>query len=507
MHPAKFARLMRVAIIGRPNVGKSSLFNRLIGRQHALVYNKPGVTRDCLFEKAEYGGFTFEVVDTAGLDDGVDMQEDEAEMRKAGPQMKASGIGRWPAHLLTEALENTSLVVKSSDLVLFMVDQRVGLTPLDWQFARWLAMKNKPTLLISNKADGNVSPLDENLANISVTGMKDVKKLGLGEPLHISATQNEGMSELIMHMAPIIMGVDRKNRQISTEWKSEEERRLRLLILGRPNVGKSTLVNALVETQADEKKEDFVPLLVGPEPGITRDPVSVIFEHQGQQIEVIDTAGLRKKGKTMQHGDAIDIKTSYASLKRVPRADLVILLLEINKQTGLLTEQDITLATEVIKEGKAILVAVNKCDTLSKEELANVKKSSPRILNMCFNQLGEVPTVFISSQNRLGLKQLMTEAISLHEKSRTKLSTADLQRWVHDIKRIGKMSPPTFPNLKFARQVDTKPPTIVLTCSRSVRSTTAYMAYLTNDFRRTFGLDGVPLRILLREELSQAKKQ
>uniref|UniRef100_A0A7S0F536 GTPase Der n=1 Tax=Hanusia phi TaxID=3032 RepID=A0A7S0F536_9CRYP len=358
-------------------------------------------------------------------------------------------------------------------------------------------MKNKPTLLISNKSDGNVSPLDE----------KDVKKLGLGNPLHISATQNEGMSELIMHISPIIFGVERRNREISPEWRSDQERRLRLLILGRPNVGKSTLVNALVQTQSDEAREDYVPLLVGPEPGITRDPVSVIFEHQGEQIEVIDTAGLRKKGKTMQHGDAIDIKTSYASLKRMSHADLVVLLLEVNKQTGMLTEQDITLASEVISEGKAILVAVNKCDLLSKQELNNTKKASAKFLSATFNQLGDIPTVFISSQNRQGMKELLDQAIDLHAKSRKKFSTADLQRWLRDIKRIGKMSPPTFPNLKFARQVDARPPTIVVTCSRSMKSTAAYMAYLTNDFRKTFGLDGVPIRLMLREEQSQPKKQ
>lgn len=508
---AGWSRNFRVAIIGRPNVGKSSLFNRLCGKQIALVYDKPGVTRDSIEGTAFIGGLEFQLTDTAGLDDGGDLQGEGMHIEKVGSLMAASGIGRWPTHLLTKALLRTEQVVQESDVVLFLVDAKFGVTPVDIQFARWVNKQGRPALLLANKSEGNIDELRGD----------DLHLMGMGEPLYCSVTQNEGVSQLITMLSPLASYFSDPS-VVGTS--GSPEKFPRVLILGRPNVGKSTLVNALIDVSQVPATDGAgggggggsggvlggvagkSKVLVGPEPGVTRDPVSVFIYHKLRRIELIDTAGLRKKAKTMLHGDVIDIKTSNATLRKLKETDVAVLMLDASEASMLLTSQDLIIANEVITGGKALVIAVNKTDLLTKGEIKALIRDQSAALGSKLPQLGECPVVMMSAEKGSNISLLVDTVLKSHDTWRSRVSTTELMRWITDLKRIGKMGGQGHPNPKFARQVDTGPPTFVILCTRAAKSSAAYMAFLTNSLRATFNLHGVPVRVVLRDANAAARQ-
>jgi len=482
--PSIQERSFRVAIIGRPNVGKSALFNRLVGKRQALVHNKPGVTRDCMEGTANLGPIQFQVVDTAGLDDGVDMQGQDMDYSENAPQKKASGIGRWPAHLLSSALSNTTEIVKASDVVLFVVDTRTGLTPLDHQFAKWANRLGRATLLVSNKCDGNTNELEAAM----------VHKLGLGEPLYVSAEHKEGLSELTTLLLPFALRSEPLT-PVEDSLTPEEALLPRFAILGKPNAGKSTLVNTL----SQDSREGMPPLLVGPEPGITRDPINLTITYNGERMVLVDTAGLRKKGRVISMGDQVDIATSAASMRKIKEVDVCLVLLDASRQDQLMHQQDLAIINAVIDAGKGLVLVVNKSDTLSEQQKHRILKTKDAMLADRLSEIGQVPLVCVSGQTGEGLANLMETALEVHRRFRFKASSNVLMRWLVDLKRVGVASRLSDPTLKFARQVDSAPPTFVISCSRAEKASGPFLAFLRNSLRDRFGLDGIPLNIHVRE--------
>ncbi|MCI0431729.1 MAG: ribosome biogenesis GTPase Der [Rhodospirillales bacterium] len=445
---------LTVAIVGRPNVGKSTLFNRLVGKRLALVDDTPGVTRDRREGRARLGDLEFTVIDTAGLEEAKS--------------------GTLPARMLA----HTQRAIAKANLVLFLVDARAGLTPQDEHFARLLRRARASVVLVANKSEGGAA----------AAGIAEAYRLGLGEPVAISAEHGEGMADLYERIAPLAAsssGAQEAEAAATPEdAEATPEGPLQLAIVGRPNVGKSTLVNRLI---GEER------LLTGPEAGITRDAIAVDWEWRGRKLRLVDTAGLRRRARVeakLEKLSAVD------ALRAIRFAEVVVLVLDAAEG---LEKQDLTIARLVEEEGRALVIAANKWDLVA-NKLAARRKLRDRI-EASLSQVKGVPVVTLSALTDHNLDRLLKAVIEAYEAWNRRVSTATLNRWLEEA--TAAHPPPTVSGrrirLRYMTQVKARPPTFALFASRVEELPESYPRYLVNGIRKTFDVHGVPLRLHLRK--------
>lgn len=454
-----------VIIIGRPNVGKSTLFNRLVGKRLALVDDQPGVTRDRRMGDAEIAGMQFTVVDTAGW-------EDEDELTLPGRMRK-----------------QTEASLEGADAALFVVDARAGLTPLDNEIARYLREHDVPIVLVANKAEGSAGE----------SGVLEAYSLGFGDPVPMSAEHGEGIADLFGGLWPIIgdraEAAEVRTAQTDGEGEYTEEEAdaplgpLKLAIVGRPNAGKSTLINRLL----DEDR-----LLTGPEAGITRDSIAIDWKWtdpksgETRDIRLIDTAGMRKRRNVVEKLE----KLSVADARRaVDFAEVVVLLLDATQG---LEHQDLKIASHVLEEGRALMVAINKWDVA--EEPSALFNGIKDALHDGLAQVRGVPVFSVSAKTGRGLDTMLAAAFTLRDSWSKRVSTAALNRWFDDALDA---NPPPAPGgrrikLRYITQAGTRPPRFVIFGSRLDDLPKSYERYLVNGIRAKLGFDAVPVRVTLK---------
>ncbi|WP_212525828.1 ribosome biogenesis GTPase Der [Actibacterium sp. MT2.3-13A] len=458
-----------LAIVGRPNVGKSTLFNRLVGKRLALVDDQPGVTRDLREGEARLGDLRFTVIDTAGLEEATD-DSLQGRMRR-----------------LTER------AVDMADVCLFMIDARAGVLPSDEVFADILRRRSAHVILAANKAEGAAAD----------AGVLEAYGLGLGEPIRLSAEHGEGLAELLAVLMPIAdeyarreaenapetdVDVDEEGDEAEGPRVPTREKPLQVAVVGRPNAGKSTLINALI---GEEK------MLTGPEAGITRDAISTQFDWEGLPTRIWDTAGMRKKAKVQEKLERLSVSDA---LRAVKFAEVVVVLLDVEIP---FEQQDLRIADLAEREGRAVVVAVNKWDLEGEKQdkLRELKEEFARLLP----QLKGAPLVTVSARTGRGLDRLRGAVIRAHEVWNRRVPTAQLNRWLAG---MVEAHPPPAPGgkrikLRYMTQVKTRPPGFVAMCSHPEKLPDSYRRYLINGLREDFDMPGTPIRLTLR---SQADK-
>jgi GTP-binding protein len=439
-----------VAIVGRPNVGKSTLFNRLAGKRLALVDDQPGLTRDRREADAELGTSTIRLIDTAGLEHG-------------------------DAGLTARMREQTVEAIKQADLVVFLIDARAGIVASDEIFAELVRSSGKPVIVAANKVEGRAAE----------AGMYEAFSLGLGEPLPISAEHDIGigeLSDLIQQSARVDGGAE-----IAEETGEEDETAvhpLRIAVVGRPNVGKSTLVNAIL---GEER------MITGPEAGITRDAIAIDLERQGRLLRLFDTAGLRRKMR--MEGTAEELSVGD-TLKAIKFAEIVVLLLDAERP---FEKQDLQIADLIVQEGRALVIAVNKWDLVraSQARLAELRETCERLLP----QIKGVAFVPVSALTGKGIDKLVGAVLAADALWNKRQPTHALNQWLREA--VDAHSPPAVSGrrikLRYITQSNARPPTFVLFCSRPKALPDSYVRYLVNSLRETFDLPGVPIRLHLRK--------
>ncbi len=445
--------VLKIAIVGRPNVGKSTLFNRLAGRKVAIVHDKPGVTRDRREAAATLQDLKFRVIDTAGYEYS---NEDNLEKRM------------W---------EQTQRAINDADASLLMYDVRDGVQPYDEHLADLLRKSGKPVILLANKCEGRL--LEESVY--------EAYKLGFGAPIPFSAEHGLGLQDLYDALQEI--NENKSNNEPSQEENVpsddvSKQKPIQLAIVGRPNVGKSTLVNALLK---DER------MLTGPEAGVTRDAITSEWTYDGRRINLVDTAGLRRQSKV---DDSLE-KMSAASTKHAAfMAQVVVLVLDGN---AVLDKQDLTIARQVIDEGRALVIAVNKWDIANRQEA--LQKLNDK-LQTSLAQVEGVPTVTISALKNENLDKLMRAVFKVYDRWNTRIPTSPLNQWFADM--IDKYPPPLGKNkrrikLRYITQAKTRPPAFYIFSSNPEGLPDAYLRYLVHQLRETFNLGGVPIRMTVRK--------
>ena len=461
-----------LAIVGRPNVGKSTLFNRLVGKRLALVDDQPGVTRDLREGDARLGDMRFTVIDTAGLEEATDASL-EGRMRR-----------------LTER------AVDMADVVLFVVDARVGILPADEVFAEILRRRAANVILAANKAEGRAGE----------SGLIEAYSLGLGEPVRLSAEHGEGMGELLEALRPVEEANRAKEMTVAAEAPETDvtldpddeggfvvreptaARPLQIAVVGRPNAGKSTLINQLLG-------EDR--LLTGPEAGITRDAISLPLDWDGLPVRIFDTAGMRKKARVQEKLEKLSVADG---LRAVKFAEVVLVLLDAAIP---FEQQDLRIADLAEREGRAVVVAVNKWDleTEKNEKLAELKEAFDRLLP----QLRGAPLVTVSAKTGRGMERLRAAVRSAYDVWNRRVTTAQLNRWLAGMLEA---HPPPAPGgrrikLRYMTQAKTRPPGFVVMCSHPDKLTETYKRYLINGLRQDFDMPGTPIRLTFRGQGDQ----
>lgn len=457
----------KLAIVGRPNVGKSTLFNRLVGRKLALVDNQPGVTRDLREGAARLGHLNFTVIDTAGLEEVTD-ESLQGRMRR-----------------LTER------AVDMADACLFMIDARIGVTPTDEVFADILRKRNAHVFLVANKGEGRAAD----------GGVIEAYSLGLGEPLRMSAEHGEGMGELAVMLAPLIdvsaekpeeepsIDVDLAEGEADVEYRLPTVKKpLQVAVIGRPNAGKSTLINKIL---GEER------LLTGPEAGITRDAISLKLDWDGVPTRIFDTAGMRKKAKVQEKLEKLSVSDG---LRAVKFAEVVVVLLDVDSP---FEQQDLRIADLAEREGRAVVVAVNKWD------LEPDKQAKLRALREAFErllpQLRGAPLITVSAKTGRGLDRLQEAVMRAHEVWNRRINTSHLNRWLSG---MVEAHPPPAPGgrrikLRYITQAKTRPPGFVVMCSYPDKIAESYSRYLVNGLREDFDMPGTPIRLWMRGQGDQ----
>lgn len=448
---------IKVAIIGRPNVGKSTLFNRLAGRKIALVHDMPGVTRDRKEADAKLRDLVLKIVDTAGYEFS---KTDNLEQRM------------W---------KQTERAINEADVCLFLFDAREGLHPYDEHLAGLVRASGKPVILLANKCEGKLQE----------DSIHEAFKLGLGQPIPFSAEHGLGLEDLYDELKEFDKKEEAPNgdadddTEESADGEDEKDNRpIQVAIVGRPNVGKSTLVNALLN---DER------MLTGPEAGVTRDAITSAWEWKGQKFNLVDTAGLRRQSKIESSVE----KMSAASSKHAAfMAQVVVLVLDAD---AVLDKQDLTIARKVLDEGRAMVIAVNKWD------IANRKESLDRLndkLASSLTQAEGIPTVTISALKKEGLDKLMSAVMKVYKRWNFRVPTAPLNKWFQDV--LDNNPPPLGKNkrrikLRYITQAKIRPPAFYIFSSNPEGLPDSYLRYLINDLKETFDMKGIPVRVTVRK--------
>ena len=454
---------LKIAIVGRPNVGKSTLFNRLVGKKLALVHDLPGVTRDRKEAPAKLKDLELTVIDTAGYE--------EAPTGKMEERM-------W---------QQTRRAIDEADAVLFLFDARAGMQAYDEHFADLVRRSKKPVLLLANKCEGKAQE----------QGIYEAYKLGLGEPIIFSAEHSIGFDTLYLELKQIeeqLSAAESDSREFSDDTADDmaaeesvenlKKRPIQIAIVGRPNVGKSTLVNALLN---DER------MLTGPEAGLTRDAITSQLNWKGWTLNLVDTAGLRRQAKI---SGAIEKMSVESTLYAANMAQVAILMLDAD---GVLDKQDLTIARKILDEGRALVIALNKWDIADKKEA--LQKLNDK-LETSLTQAEGVPTVTISALKKKGLDKLLSAVIKAYERWNVRIPTAPLNKWFQDVQEqnpapLGKNKRRI--KLRYITQAKTRPPSFYIFSSNPEGLPDSYLRYLTNQLRESFDLRGIPLRITVRK--------
>ncbi len=443
---------LHVAIAGRPNVGKSTLFNKLVGKKMSIVDDTPGVTRDYRMAAARVGQLRFIAIDTAGLEEGT--------------EQSISGRMRY----------QTDQALELADVVLFMIDGRDGVTEADRHFAEILRRQSLPIILCVNKCEGKKGQ----------DGLYGAFELGFGNPIEMSAEHNIGMADLEealrdYEVDDTVDGIEEE--ELDEEGAEEDDRPIHLAIVGRPNVGKSTLLNALVG-------EDRA--MTGAEPGITRDAIAVPWEMDGQKFRLVDTAGMRKKAKVQDKLEKMSLDDTFRAIRL---AHVVVLVLDGNM---ILDKQDLSIARMVTDEGRALVVCVNKWDAVDdkQEALLDLKEK----LGQSMPQVKDVPFVTISALYEKNLPKLMAAVKNIYDIWNRRVSTGKLNRWIEGM--VSAHPPPLVSgkpnNLKYMTQAKARPPTFAVFTSKPNDVPDSYKRYLVNGLREDFDMPGVPIRIAFK---------
>lgn len=447
--------LFKLAIVGRPNVGKSTLFNRLVGKKLALVDDRPGVTRDRREGLGRLAELTFTLVDTAGLE--------EADADSLAGRMR----------------RQTQQAIADADIILFMIDARAGLTPADEAFARLVRTSGKPVILLANKAEGRAG----------LDGAYEAFKLGLGDPVPVSAEHGEGLGDLYdalaaMRPAPAVEPQSEEESALSEEdGEAQADRALRVAIVGRPNAGKSTLINKLI---GEER------LLTGPEAGITRDSISIDWEWRGQKIRLHDTAGLRRKSRVEEKLEKLAVADA---LRAIRFAEVVIVLLDA---TIPFEKQDLSIVDLIEKEGRAVVIGLNKWDLVADQPslLQTLREEAARLLP----QIKGVSIIPLSGFTGQGLDRLIETCLKAAEVWNRRVPTARLNRWLSSA--LASHPPPAVSGrrikIRYVTQAKSRPPHFALFGNQLDALPAAYTRYLVNSMRESFELPGVPIRLSLR---------
>jgi GTPase len=440
-----------IAIVGRPNVGKSTLFNRLVGKRLALVDDQPGLTRDRREAESSIAGRAVRLIDTAGLEAGED-------------------------GLTARMREQTKAAIDQADLVLFLIDARAGLTGADETFAELVRRSGKSVILAANKCEGRAAE----------PGRLEAFALGLGDPLPISAEHGTGLSDLADAIEQLA-GEEpaRASGGVEVlEEEEEDEHPLRIAIVGRPNVGKSTLVNSLLGQER---------LITGPEAGITRDAIAVELDWKGRPLRLFDTAGLRRKMR--MEGKAEELSVGDA-LRAIRFAEVVVLVLDCEQS---FEKQDLQIADLIMEEGRALVIALNKWDLVREPQkrLAELRETCERLLP----QIRGVPLVPVSGLTGRGLDKLLAAVFVAEELWNRRLPTRALNEWLQGA--VEAHPPPAVAGrrikLRYMTEANARPPTFILFCSRPKAVPDSYSRYLVNALRETFDMKGVPIRLHLRK--------
>jgi GTP-binding protein len=449
-----------IAIIGRPNVGKSTLFNRLVGQKLALVDDQPGVTRDRREGVGRLGDLEFTLIDTAGLDKGE------------------------RGSLTARMQEQTEVAIASADALMFVIDARAGLTPNDRAFADFARRANKPVVLVANKSEGKAGE----------DGAMESYALGLGDPIPISAEHGEGLSDLydaLRVLMPEPVETDDEDEEsdefenVDGDDESLSTRPIRVAVLGRPNAGKSTLINRLL---GEER------LLTSPEAGTTRDSIAVDVTWKGREFRVFDTAGLRRRSRIEDKLEKLSVSDA---LRAVRFAEVVVLMMDAQNK---FEEQDLRLADLIEREGRAIVIAVNKWDLMDRapSQIAKLREDADHLLP----QVKGMPVVAVSGMMGEGIDRLMSAIEDAYGVWNRRVSTASLNRWFEQA--VQNNPPPAVSGrrlkLNYITQTKARPPSFVVFCSRADAVPESYMRYLVNSLRGFFELPGTPIRITLREK-------
>lgn len=465
-----------IAIVGRPNVGKSTLFNRLVGRKMAIVDDTPGVTRDRRYGEASLAGVRFDIIDTAGMDEG-----DETSLNR-------------------RMLNQTREAIAEADAVLFVIDARAGITPLDATYAQESRASGKKVILVANKAEGKA-------ANDI---MADLYSLGFTHVARISAEHGEGMADLFdelrdalggafVHHASdedmaehdeeaIVADIDLdeiiSDDDAPVTYDARDDERIQIAVVGRPNAGKSTLINALIG-------EDR--LLTGPEAGITRDAIRLPFFYHGREFRLVDTAGMRKRAKVHHKLEKLAV---YDSIRSITYAHVVVVLLDA---AAPLEKQDAQIASLVAREGRACVIAVNKWDEVKKGKKEFLEELR-FMLNEQLAQVAGIPVVPISALKQTGLDDLMKAVLGAYRVWNIRVPTGALNRWLEGV--VQHHSPPLVRGrrlkIKYMSQIKTRPPTFVLHCNMDQEFPESYLRYLVGGLRQTYAMIGTPIRLNLK---------